>query len=133
MSNVIENIKKIKEAFESKKISLLGNIHTVSYSHIGECLALHFSGDVPMAMKPGEIVIVHPKARHAGWVGIGNIALNTFIHGSAGIEKVPLCDEAIEMLKEIYRLYTNEEFKGSFYRQNNINKMTFGSTLEAIA
>ncbi len=133
MKNLIDSIEIIKKRFESKNIPLLGNIYNVTYSHLGECLSLDFNGDVPVAMKPAQIVMVHPDARYGGWVGTGNIALNTFIHGSALIEKVPLCSEAVNMLKEIYSLYTGHEFKGTFYCQDDINRMTFGSTLKAIA
>ena len=133
MKNLIKNIQSIKKKFESRNIPLLGNIYSVSYSQLGECLTLDFHGDVPMAMNLGQLVVVHPKAEHGGWVGVGNIALNAFAKGSAGIEKIPLSNKAIDMLKEIYYLYTDEEFKGRFYSQNNINKMTFGSTLRAIA
>lgn len=133
MKNLINNIHSIKEKFESRNISLLGNIYSVSYSHLGGCLTLDFHGDVPMSMQLGQIVMVHPDAKFAGWVGLGNIALNTFVHGNAGIEKVPLCTEAIDSLKEIYLIYTGKEFRGRFYHQNDINKMTWGSTLKAIA
>lgn len=129
----LNNFKKIKENFSGINIDVLGTINSVSYTDNGECLIINMSGDVPMAMKPVQIVMVHPDANRAGWVGLGGIGIHTFEKNSCSITKIPLCGKAAEMIKEIYLAYTGKNFQESFWIEYNINKMTFGSVVDIMA
>lgn len=133
MENLTNKIAEVQTKFGDKSISLLGFLHDTSFSNMGKCMILNLKGDVPLGMKPVEIVMVHPESKDGGWVGIGGIALNAYSEGAALIDKVPLCDEAINQLKDIYFLYTGKKFTGCFSHQNNINEMTFGSTLRFLS
>ncbi len=132
METLTSKIDEIKNQINRTTISLLGSINNVGTSNLGKCLSLDINGDVPEGMKPAQVVIVQPNSDVEGWVGKGKIALNVYSYGTAPIDKIPLCDKAINQLKEIYLKYTGKEYPGRFYRQNDVNQMFFGSILEIV-
>jgi hypothetical protein len=125
---IIKKIMVIKEMFLNKNISYLGYINEVTFSHGGNCLMINIQGDVPLGMKPAQIVIVHPESdTDSSYIAAGDIVLNSFVRGHTQVENIPLHPEAIAQIKKIYKLYTGLDFVKKFNSEQDLNKFTWGS------
>ncbi len=118
----VEKISQLDSEYKDKSLFPVGKINEITYSMNGKVIGVRLSGDVPTNFSPAEIVIVHPDSENEGWVGKGNIG---FIVGVSGVDisKIPLPEETISVIKEIYQKYTDIESRHSFNRENNINKL----------
>lgn len=119
----VEKISQLDSEYKDKSLFPVGKIETITYSMLGKVMGIRLSGDVPTNFSPAEIVIVHPDNENEGWVGKGNIG---FIVEASGVDisKIPLPEETIGVIKEIYQKYTGKESRHYFNRENNINNLS---------
>jgi hypothetical protein len=115
--NKIEELKK----YEGESFFPLGKLHKVSYSNLGQTLILRLTGDVPTNFKEANLVIVHPDSDRGGWVGVGNIGLVIQASGAL-IEFITLPEETVELIKQIYREYTDTPCNIRFKTGVNITR-----------
>lgn len=128
----VEKISELDSEYKDKSLFPVGKIETITYSMVGKVMGIRLSSDVPTNFSPAEIVVVHPDNDNEGWVGKGNIG---FIVGVSGVDisKIPLPEETIGVIKEIYKKYTGKESQHSFNRENNINKLAIMGLYNDIA
>lgn len=112
--NTIERINTIKKDFSGEIIKSLGCIHEVTCSEMGHCLWLNIRGGIPLGFRLVQLLFIHPDAQPDGWVSPGEIALNAYDNGVSLVKEIPLDPKAIGVIKEIYSLYTGQDYPGEF-------------------
>lgn len=118
-------IDQIEEKYKDKKIFPLGEVHAINWSNLGKTLIVEMAGDVPTNFQQMNIVIVHPDSDQEGWIGRGGIGVTMEGNGTS-ISNIPLPREAIEMITDIYTMYTGQtpEKYQSFRMKDNGNDIT---------
>lgn len=106
-SKYFSKIEKIEEEYKGKRIFPMGEIMEVSWADLGKTLSIQLGGDLTTGFEPVYINIVHPDSERGGWIGKGHIG---FTLGGDGVDisRIPLPEETISMIKNIYQEYTGK-------------------------
>lgn len=107
-SNVYVNkVLQLESKHLNEHLFPMGAIQNITYADEGKNLILELSGDVPSNFEPIQIVIVHPDASQAGWIGKGYIGV-TITGTGVDISLIPLPNETVDLIKTIYQEYTGQ-------------------------
>jgi len=118
----VEKIKQLDSKYKDESMFPAGKIEEITYSDLGKTMGIKLTGDVPTNFQPAEIVIVHPESEKDGWIGKGKLG---FLLGGKGVDisKIPLGEESIKNLRNIYQEYTGKELREHINMESNLNRL----------